>query len=98
MTSRQSFPAEFRALGDTASLLNPHPPRLISNLSKIVEKGTSGGVSMGKTLADFYRVNKQPANMKVALEVRARRFLELFLERMETWMRSGLGQEVTSRE
>lgn len=32
-------------------VLNPHPPRLITNLSKVVEKGTSGGISLIGTLA-----------------------------------------------
>ena len=32
-------------------VLNPHPPRLISNLKKVVEKGTSGGISITGTLA-----------------------------------------------
>lgn len=32
-------------------VLNPRPPRLITNLSKEVEKGTSGGVSLIGTLA-----------------------------------------------
>ncbi len=32
-------------------VLNPHPPRLITNLTKVVEKGTSGGVSLEGTLA-----------------------------------------------
>ena len=44
---------------------------------------TTGGVSMGKTLGDFYKASKKPANMWVALGVRARDFMELFLERME---------------
>ncbi len=32
-------------------VLNPHPPRMITNLNKIVEKGTSGGISLFGTLA-----------------------------------------------
>jgi uncharacterized protein (TIGR00297 family) len=32
-------------------ILNPHPPRMITNLSKVVEKGTSGGISITGTLA-----------------------------------------------
>jgi uncharacterized protein (TIGR00297 family) len=27
-------------------VLNPHPPRMITNLKKVVEKGTSGGISL----------------------------------------------------
>lgn len=34
-------------------VLNPHPPRMISNLSKVVEKGTSGGISLVGTLASL---------------------------------------------
>jgi uncharacterized protein (TIGR00297 family) len=32
-------------------VLNPHSPRMITNLRKVVEKGTSGGVSLVGTLA-----------------------------------------------
>lgn len=32
-------------------VLNPHPPRMITNLRAVVEKGTSGGVSLIGTLA-----------------------------------------------
>jgi inosine-uridine nucleoside N-ribohydrolase len=48
-----------------------------------VDVDLSGGVSMGNTFADFYHMTKKPANMKVALGVRPRDFMELFLERME---------------
>ena len=34
-------------------VLNPHPPRMITNLKKIVEKGTSGGISLIGTLASL---------------------------------------------
>ena len=48
----------------------------------------SGGVSMGNTFADFYKMTKKSANMKVALGVRPRDFMELFLERMEKLAKS----------
>jgi uncharacterized protein (TIGR00297 family) len=32
-------------------VLNPHPPRMITNLKKVVEQGTSGGISLVGTLA-----------------------------------------------
>ena len=38
--------------------------------------------------ADFYKYDKKPANMKVALGVRPRDFMELFLERMEKLAKS----------
>lgn len=34
-------------------VLNPHPPRLITKLTRVVEKGTSGGVSLMGTLASL---------------------------------------------
>lgn len=34
-------------------VLNPHPPRMITNLTKPVEKGTSGGISLVGTLASL---------------------------------------------
>lgn len=34
-------------------VLNPHPPRLITDLSKVVEKGTSGAISVWGTGAAF---------------------------------------------
>ncbi len=34
-------------------VLNPHPPRLITHPGKVVEKGTSGGVSLVGTLASL---------------------------------------------
>jgi inosine-uridine nucleoside N-ribohydrolase len=43
---------------------------------------------MGKTVADFYNYSKKPANMKVALDVRARDFIDLFVERIESLARA----------
>ena len=34
-------------------VLNPNPPRMITNLTKIVEKGTSGGISLVGTVASL---------------------------------------------
>lgn len=34
-------------------VLNPNPPRMITNLNKIVEKGTSGGISLMGTFASL---------------------------------------------
>jgi inosine-uridine nucleoside N-ribohydrolase len=47
----------------------------------------SGGVSMGNTFADFYRLTRNPPNVKVALGVRGRQFIELFAERVERFIR-----------
>jgi len=48
-----------------------------------VDVDLSNGISLGKTVGDFYNYTKKPANMKVALGVRPRNFIEMFLERME---------------
>ena len=37
--------------GTELGVLNPHPPRIITNLAKVVEKGTSGGISLIGTLS-----------------------------------------------
>jgi uncharacterized protein (TIGR00297 family) len=34
-------------------VLNPHPPRIITNIKIVVEKGTSGGISLFGTLASL---------------------------------------------
>src|SRR5215208_3388542 len=34
-------------------VLNPNPPRMITNLNKVVEKGTSGGISLIGTFASL---------------------------------------------
>lgn len=39
--------------GTELGVLNPNPPRMITNLSKVVEKGTSGGISLVGTLASL---------------------------------------------
>ena len=53
-----------------------------------VDVDISGGISMGKTIGDLYNYGKKPTHMKVALEVRARDFIELFLERIANLARA----------
>jgi len=62
-------------------------PELFTFEDHHVDVDISGGVSMGNTFADFMKVTKKPVNMRVALDVRGRDFIELFLERMETLSR-----------
>jgi|SRR5215216_3936112 len=71
------------AINDPLALALTFAPELCDYQELYVDVDISGGVSMGKTFADFYGVTKIPANMKIALGVRARDFMELFLERME---------------
>jgi len=70
-------------INDPLALALTFAPELCDYQSLPVDVDISGGVSMGKTFADFFNYDKKPANMRVALGVRARDFIELFLERME---------------
>ena len=70
-------------INDALALALTFAPELCDYEDHYVEVDITGGVSMGKTMADFYKLTKQPANMKVALGVRARDFIELFVERVE---------------
>jgi purine nucleosidase len=70
-------------INDPLALALTFAPELCDYRELYVDVDISGGVSMGKTFADFYNFEKKPANMKVALGVRARDFIGLFLDRME---------------
>jgi purine nucleosidase len=69
-------------INDPLALALTFAPQLCDYEEYYVDVDISGGVSMGNTYADFYKMTKKPANMKVALGVRARDFIELFLERL----------------
>ena len=71
------------ALHDPLTLATIIAPELLTLKEFYVDVDISGGVSTGKTFADFYNMMKKPANMKVALDVRGEDFIELFLQRME---------------
>jgi purine nucleosidase len=70
-------------INDPLALALTFAPGLCDYQELPVDIDISGGISMGKTLADFYNYEKKPVNMKVALGVRPRDFIELFLGRME---------------
>jgi len=71
-------------INDPLTLALTFTPELCNYEEQYIDVDISGGVSMGKTFADFYKMTGKPANMKVALGVRPRDFIELFVERMET--------------
>jgi len=71
------------AINDPLALALAFAPELCTYEEHYVDVDISGGVSMGNTYADFYKHYKKPANMKIALGVKVRDFIELFLERME---------------
>jgi purine nucleosidase len=70
------------ALHDPLTLAAVIAPELLSFEEHYVDVDISGGVSTGKTFADFMGILGKPANMKVALDVRGREFVDLFIERM----------------
>jgi purine nucleosidase len=70
-------------INDPLALALTFAPELCTYQELPVDVDLSGGIAMGKTVADFYNYGKKPANMRVALSVEARRFIDLFLERME---------------
>jgi len=69
-------------INDPLALALTFAPELCDYEEHYVDVDLSGGVSLGKTFADFYKLTKQPTNMKVALGVRARDFIELFIQRI----------------
>lgn len=71
------------AINDPLALALVFAPELVDTEEHYVDVDIAGGVSMGKTFADFYRMGTSPPNMKVALGVRSRDFLELFLEHIK---------------
>lgn len=79
-------------INDPLALAILFAPQLCNYQELFVDVDISGGVSMGNTFADFYHMTGKPANMKVALEVDARGFIELFLERMEALCRKFPGE------
>ena len=79
------------ALHDPLTLATIIAPELLTFEEHYVDVDISGGVSMGKTFADFYHSTDQPANMKVALDVRGEEFVELFLRRMENLSKNFFG-------
>ncbi len=75
-------------INDPLALALAFAPELCDYEEHYVDVDLSGGVSLGKTFADFYRMSQKPPNMRVALGVRPRDFLELFIERMEELSRA----------
>ena len=75
-------------INDPLALALTFAPELCQYQELYVDVDISSGVSLGKTFADFYNFMKKPANIKVALGVRARDFIELFLQRLERLART----------
>ena len=80
-------------INDPLALALTFAPELCDYQELYVDVDISSSVSLGKTFADFYNFMKKPANMRVALGVRNKDFIELFLERMETLAHSSRGHD-----
>lgn len=70
-------------INDPLALALTFAPELCTYQELPVDVDLSGGISMGKTIADFYNYTKRPANLKVALGIRARDFIDLFVQRIQ---------------
>lgn len=82
-------------INDPLALALLFAPELCDYEEHYVDVDIQGGVSMGKTFADFYKMTAKPANMRVALGVRSRDFIELFLERVTTLSKNLAAQSVS---
>lgn len=69
-------------INDPLALALTFAPELCTYQELYVDVDIAGGVSMGKTIGDFYNYSKHAPNMKVALGVKSREFLDLFVERL----------------
>jgi purine nucleosidase len=74
-------------INDPLALALTFAPELVETRSLYVTVDIHSPLSLGKTLADFYDMWSKPPNMQVALKVQPRRFIELFLERIEALAR-----------
>ena len=75
-------------INDPLALALTFAPELCTYQELPVDVDISGGISTGKTIGDFYNYGKKPSNMRVALSVRARDFIDLFVERIQSVARS----------
>jgi purine nucleosidase len=71
------------AINDPMTLALTFMPEICDLQELAVDVDITPGVGLGNTFADFYNYEKKKPNMKVAMSVRSRVFMELFLKRME---------------
>jgi purine nucleosidase len=78
-------------INDPLALAVTFAPELVTLHPLYVDVDISGGVGLGKTYADFYRMLEKPANMQVALDVQAEDFIHMFLNRVRPLCRTASG-------
>jgi purine nucleosidase len=81
------------ALHDPLALALAFAPELVELHPLYVDVGLDSGACLGKTIADFYQLEGQSSNVRVALEVRAREAVEVFVRRVERLCRTEAGGE-----
>jgi purine nucleosidase len=69
-------------INDPLALALTFAPELCTYQDLYVDVDISGGISLGKTIGDFYNYGKRKPNMKVALGVKPGEFIDLFVERV----------------
>lgn len=74
-------------INDPLALALTFAPDLVETRPLHVTVDIHSPLSLGKTMADFYEMWAKPPNMQVALNAQPRRFIELFLERIENLAR-----------
>lgn len=70
-------------INDPLALALVFMPDLVETKPLYVTVDIHSELSLGNTIADFYTAWQKPPNMQAALKVQPRRFLDLFVERME---------------
>ncbi len=70
-------------INDPLALALAFMPDLVETKLLYVTVDIHSEVSLGNTIADFYNAWQKPPNMQAALKVQSRRFLDLFVERIE---------------
>lgn len=79
-------------INDPMTLALTFMPEICDYQDLVVDVDLSTGVGLGNTFADFYNYEKKPKNMRVAMGVRPRLFMEMFLERMEKLAQGAFAQ------
>lgn len=70
-------------INDPLALALTFMPDLVETKALYVTVDIHSELGLGNTIADFYNAWRKPPNMQAALAVQPRRFLDLFVERME---------------
>ena len=72
------------AINDALTLALAFMPDLVTTRELFVDVETGDGPGHAGTFADFWKLTPNPPNMKVALQVDAPRFMQMFVERVAT--------------